>query len=136
MVTGRLGGSIAGKHLDFTPRLEEACWLVENTRISAMMDLSDGVARDLPRLARASDCGYHVSPESLSCTEGCDISQALGDGEDYELLFTLPQSEVAILKKGWAERFPELDLSLMGRLTREKVFLGMDVSGWEHFTSS
>src|SRR5690606_13135411 len=54
-VTGRLGGSLAsGRHLDFSPRLAEARWLADNLRPTAMMDLSDGLAKDLPRLAKAS----------------------------------------------------------------------------------
>src|SRR5262249_45185593 len=52
-VTGRLGGSLAAKHLDFIPRLAEARWLTANFRIRAMMDLSDGLGADLPRLAKA-----------------------------------------------------------------------------------
>src|SRR3981081_4604122 len=43
-VTGRLGGSIKGKHLRFRPRVEQANWLVEHHPIHAMMDLSDGLA--------------------------------------------------------------------------------------------
>ncbi len=50
-VTGRLGGSLAGKHLRFVPRVEEARWLTENFHLRAMMDLSDGLGSDLPRLA-------------------------------------------------------------------------------------
>ena len=46
-VTGELGGSLAGKHLDFTPRIAEARWLATNYRITSMIDLSDGLASDL-----------------------------------------------------------------------------------------
>src|SRR5690606_1804440 len=62
-VTGRLGGSLAsGRHLDFSPRLRAARWLVadESRRPRAMMDLSDGLAKDLPRLAKLSGVGYRV----------------------------------------------------------------------------
>jgi thiamine-monophosphate kinase len=61
-VTGKLGGSITGKHLSFTPRLAEAAWLVRHLRPSAMMDLSDGLAMDLPRLAHASHCSFELDP--------------------------------------------------------------------------
>ena len=57
LVTGRLGGSIHGKHLTFAPRLAEAAWLAARLRPTAMMDLSDGLAKDLPRLAAMSGCG-------------------------------------------------------------------------------
>ena len=50
-VTGRLGGSLSGRHLKFVPRVCEALWLSDRFRILAMMDLSDGLAKDLPRLA-------------------------------------------------------------------------------------
>ena len=53
-VTGRLGGSNKGRHLNFVPRINEARWLTKNFRIHALMDLSDGLGADLPRLARAS----------------------------------------------------------------------------------
>ena len=60
LVTGMLGGSLAGKHLDFTPRIKEADWLVRHWKPSAMMDLSDGLAKDLPRIAAASGCGFVI----------------------------------------------------------------------------
>ena len=58
-VTGRLGGSFtSGRHLQFQPRLAEARWLVSRFSVRAMMDLSDGLAADLPRLAAASGDGF------------------------------------------------------------------------------
>jgi thiamine-monophosphate kinase len=69
-VTGCLGGSIAGHHLDFVPRLREGRWLAETARASAMMDLSDGLGSDLPRLARASGCGFEVDLSSLPLRKG------------------------------------------------------------------
>ena len=69
-VTGHLGGSIAGHHLDFVPRLREGRWLAETASPSAMMDLSDGLGSDLPRLARASGCGFEVDLSSLPLRKG------------------------------------------------------------------
>src|SRR5690606_21847998 len=83
-VTGALGGSIRGKHLTFTPRLDASAWLVRQFLPTAMMDLSDGLAKDLPRLASASGCGYFIEPAWLPLTDGCTPAEALGDGEDYE----------------------------------------------------
>lgn len=129
-VTGELGGSLKGKHLTFFPRVEEARWLAENRKPSAMMDLSDGVARDLPRLAKASGCGYFVERDLLPVTEGCDADAALGDGEDFELMFAISNS--AGLPEAWAERFPELRLTRIGRLVADGV--GEELSGgWDHF---
>jgi len=90
-VTGELGNTFHTEHhLRFCPRQGEARWLVQNARPSAMMDLSDGIARDLPRLAHCSAVGYSIVPESLPLRAGATPQTALTDGEDYELLFTLP----------------------------------------------
>src|SRR5215831_1173289 len=53
-VTGELGGSLAGRHLEFEPRIEEARWLAEHFHLHALMDLSDGLAGDLRHIVNAS----------------------------------------------------------------------------------
>lgn len=116
-VTGRLGGSLAGKHLDFIPRLAEARWLVEKFRIRAMMDISDGLAADLPRLAKSSGCGFEISKEKIPRNRGCTVPQALGDGEDYELLFAVRPTDAATLEALWHAKFPKLPLTQIGVLT-------------------
>lgn len=129
-VTGRLGGSLAGKHLDFTPRLRESRWLVENFSISAMMDLSDGLATDLPRLARMSGVAYEVIRDALPLTEGVGVTQALEDGEDYELLFTT-DAGADELNRSWTGRFPSLELTRIGSLLESG---GEELrGGWEHY---
>ena len=120
-VTGKLGGSLAGKHLDFIPRLAEARWLAENFRIRAMMDISDGLAADLPRLARASGCGLAISEEKIPRARGCTVAQALGDGEDFELLFAVRPADAARLEAEWRVKFPRLPLTQVGVLTRGAV---------------
>jgi thiamine-monophosphate kinase len=132
VVTGRLGGSIRGKHLTFTPRLAEAAWLTTCLRPSAMMDLSDGLAKDLPRLAAASACGFEIDPALLPRNRGCDVASALGDGEDYELLLTVPEKHWQRAAAGWSTAFPALPLTTIGRLTEPAS--GMALSGgWDHF---
>ena len=116
-VTGRLGGSLAGRHLDFTPRLTEARWLTANFQLHAMMDLSDGLAADLPRLAAASRSGFTLDESSIPKTKGCTVVQALTDGEDYELLFALSPRTAAALEPAWKQRFPRLALTRIGTLT-------------------
>lgn len=134
LVTGRLGGSLAGKHLDFTPRLMEAAWLVRHFKPSAMMDLSDGLGKDLPRLAAASACGFQIDEAALPLSEKCTPSQAIGDGEDFELLFTFPTPEVAGLLAAWSARFPDIPLTAIGRITPPGEGMTLE-GGWDHFNS-
>ena len=82
-VTGKLGGSGKGRHLKFIPRIDEARWLTQHFRIHAMMDLSDGLGADLPRLAKASGVGFAIEESALPRQRGCSIQQASSDGEDY-----------------------------------------------------
>lgn len=134
-VTGKLGGSIKGKHLSFTPRVAEAAWLVRNFRPSAMMDLSDGVAKDLPRLAAQSEVSFTIDPNSLPRNRGCTVEQALGDGEDYELLFTIsPRSAEQLLLK-WRKQFPRLPLTRIGQLQRPAASEPKLRGGFDHFSS-
>ncbi len=117
-VTGKLGGSGQGRHLNFVPRIEEARWLAAHFPVHAMMDLSDGLGADLPRLAEASGRGFEIDEAALPRHRGCSVAQALNDGEDYELLFALPPDEGAALEKKWRKKFPRLALTRIGRLTR------------------
>lgn len=88
-VSGELGGAVSsGKHLDFEPRIEAARRLVADHEIHAMMDLSDGLAKDLPRLAKASGVGFRLDREAIPRAGSCSLEAALTDGEDYEILFT------------------------------------------------
>ncbi|MCB1226532.1 MAG: thiamine-monophosphate kinase [Verrucomicrobiales bacterium] len=132
-VTGRLGGSLAGHHLTFSPRLEQGRWLVAEAGVRAMMDLSDGLARDLPRLARASGVGFEVDWDQLPCQPGCNRDQAWGDGEDYELLFTLPASGENDLLANWQRRFSEIPLTRIGRITAPGQGETRPTGGWDAF---
>jgi thiamine-monophosphate kinase len=100
-VTGRLGATHARHHLTFTPRLAEGCWLARHGVATAMMDLSDGLGADLPRLGRASNLGYEIDPAAVPRSRGASLEAALNDGEDFELLFTVPPARAAWLKKKW-----------------------------------
>ena len=126
-VTGRLGGSFAGKHLDFLPRLREARWLTEHFRLHAMMDLSDGLGADLPRLAKASGCGFELG--ELPCSPGCSRETALGDGEDFELLFAVSPRQAVRLEKAWP--FRSLPLTRVGVLTANRTLTS--THGFDHF---
>ena len=115
-VTGKLGGSLGGKHLRFMPRIQESRWLTENFRVHAMMDLSDGLGADLPRLARASKLGFKIEKERLPLATGAKIDNAISDGEDYELLFAISPRDRTRLQKAWRKKFPRLPLTRIGSL--------------------
>ena len=119
-VTGRLGGALKHKHLQFVPRIAESRWLTENFSIRAMMDLSDGLGVDLPRLARAS--------------RGAKIANAISEGEDYELLFAIPPRQSKRLQKEWHKKFPNLDLTRIGSLNRKSKIENRKLQGgYVHF---
>jgi thiamine-monophosphate kinase len=133
-VTGRSGGSLSGRHLQFVPRIVESRWLTKNFPIHAMMDLSDGLGADLPRLARASAVGFLVDEAALPLNRGCTTKQAISDGEDYELLFAISPRHSARLLKSWRKKFPKLLLTRIGKLNsafdiRHSKFPG----GYVHF---
>jgi thiamine-monophosphate kinase len=137
-VTGRLGGSLSGRHLDFLPRVAEAQWIARHLDVHAMMDLSDGLAKDLPRMAEASAVGFIIEEASLPVTENCYPEQAWSDGEDYELLLSLPAALSKRQHTRWRRAFPDVPLTCIGRFVdvgeaRPPSFHG---SGWDHFTSA
>ena len=132
-VTGKLGGSIRGKHLRFVPRIREARWLTKNFRIHAMIDLSDGLGADLPRLARASGLGFEVDENVLPRNRDCTIEQAINNGEDYELLFAISPRQSKKLQASWKRTFPKLLLTRIGRLNRTSTVKPQTWSGYVHF---
>lgn len=134
-VTGTLGGSLTGKHLDFFPRMAEGRWLAAHGYARAMMDLSDGLASDLPRLAAASHCGFELQSDALPRTRGCTIQQALSDGEDYELLLAVPPRLTTRLKRGWKDNFPRTRLTEIGCLTEPGTSSSALPQGFDHFFS-
>jgi thiamine-monophosphate kinase len=98
-VTGSLGGSLLGHHLDFEPRIALARDLAANrdTRPHCMIDLSDGLARDLGHLCHDVNAVIDAATLPLRNVAGVDALAALGDGEDYELCFTIDQQRAAHL---------------------------------------
>jgi thiamine-monophosphate kinase len=113
-VTGALGGSIRGRHLRFAPRLAESRSLCAHGGVRAMMDLSDGLAADLPRFCRASGVGARVHAATLPVHP--DVPQAgqadpaylhaMQDGEDFELLVALAPGRIDALMAGWPHPTP------------------------------
>lgn len=133
-VTGKLGGSIRGRHLEFVPRIEESRWLTKNFRVHAMIDLSDGLGADLPRLARASNVGYKIDIDALPLSRGSKIDNALNDGEDFELLFALSPRDRERLQLSWRKKFPRLPLTRIGSLNRKSKIEDRKLfRGYVHF---
>jgi len=134
-VTGRLGGSRGGHHLDFVPRVAEGRWLAANFKPHAMMDLSDGLARDLPRMADASGVGFAIHEEALPRNEGCTAEQAWADGEDHELLIAVSRRTANKLETAWRIQFRRTPLTRIGCIVPRGrgCALSFGVDGWEHF---
>jgi len=133
-VTGLLGGSGRGKHLRFVPRIEESRWLTEKFSVHAMIDLSDGLSVDVPRLARASKVGFKIDMENLPIARGAKIDNAISDGEDYELLFAISPRDRDRLHQSWCQKFPKLALTRIGRLNQKSKIKNRKLqSGYLHF---
>jgi len=125
LVTGALGGSRAGRHLTFTPRLAESRRLVELGPPSAMIDVSDGLLLDLARVCEASGAlGFRLSAEQIPISDdACDLEDACTSGEDFELLVTAPRSVAERLTSGWDL---ETRLTKIGEITASGYMMTMD----------
>ena len=137
-VTGKLGGSIRGKHLKFTPRVKEARYLTKNYKINSMIDISDGFIQDLRHICEESRVGAAVFKELIPLSEDAgSIKDALFMGEDFELIFTMPRKEATRLLKKKTGNF-----YLVGEVVdkkfglkfedKKKIVLNRD-SGFRHF---
>ena len=136
-VTGLLGESSRGKHLDFVPRVEEGIFLRESGFVTAMMDISDGLATDLRHMLKQSGVGALLKADRIPKVGTLD--QALYDGEDFELLLTASQQNAARLQQDWNTRFGR-ELPLIGRITPRPAELELDgrkltSKAFEHFSS-
>jgi thiamine-monophosphate kinase len=133
-VTGRLGGATKRRHLQFVPRIAESRWLTKNFSIHAMMDLSDGLGVDLPRLARASKVGFKIELEDLPLSRGATIDDAISEGEDYELLFAISPGQAKKVEKEWRKKFTKLPLTRIGSLVPQSAIRNPQLpGGYVHF---
>ncbi len=100
-VTGSLGGSLpSGRHLTFEPRIALASTLATllGPHLHAMIDLSDGLGLDADRIALASRVAIEIDASRVPRQAGITSwRDALSNGEDYELLFTVPPESAATL---------------------------------------
>ena len=107
VVTGPLGGSLrSGRHLAPEPRFAEGQWFAQSPHVHALMDLSDGLAADAPKLAEASACGCILLPNQVPVHD--DVPQmsnqqraAMCDGEDFELLAAVAPEHWPQMQMAW-----------------------------------
>ncbi len=122
VVTGRLGGSLhAGRHLRPEPRLAEGRWLARQGFVHAVMDLSDGLAADAPKLAEASGCGCLLLPDQVPPHDDVpvmsdSVTAVMCDGEDFELLVAIEASQWPTLQLAWPFEQP---ITVVGWLLAE-----------------
>lgn len=131
-VTGRLGGSLrSGRHLRFKPRLAESRFLTENYPVTAMMDVSDGLAKDVRQIGDASGVGFEIFEKSVPLhrdVAGRGMSAAFLDGEDFELLFTLAPADADRLERDGRARRSRFSFRRIGRAVSKRL-------GYQRITS-
>ena len=164
-VSGRLGGAelglkrlrgkarIAGndpllkKHLYPEPRIALGRWLADHRMVTSMMDLSDGMSADLPRLCEASGVGARLEalgipavrlPNRSGMRNVDPLDLALNGGDDYELLFTVRPGKIRRIPRV----FQGIPLTAIGEITRGRrlTLVGHDgreqtlpSGGWDPF---
>ena len=170
-VTGTLGSSAAGLeilkrsnpvkknkiteyHLSPKPRLDEGQILAEKIGVSAMIDLSDGLASDLKRICEESKCGARIYLDKIPLSYALRkfkksinkniLDYALFGGEDYELLFTIKQKKVPQLQKQWKKM--KIPITNIGEILNKKhgiILVSPDgkekplsQTGYDHFKNN
>jgi thiamine-monophosphate kinase len=137
-VTGPLGGSILGRHMKFTPRVAEGRRLGASGAVRAMIDISDGLSRDLGHICRESGVGavifgervpVHEDVKRLPADGRSPLEHALHDGEDHELLYVADERLPAELAGTWIGVTTE---EKGVRLRVEGEERPLERRGWEH----
>jgi len=138
IVTGDLGGSILGKHLDFVPRIEEALRIHEHFAVHAGMDISDGLSLDLFRMMTESGCGAELDLAAIPISAAArklagntgsaqtQLEHALSDGEDFELLLAMSPEETRRLL---AQPPVTTPLTPIGRCIEERGLYAVGADG-------
>jgi thiamine-monophosphate kinase len=140
-VSGPLGGSYPHRHLKVEPRLDVARKLVKMVDLHAMMDISDGLSQDLGHMLDRSGVGARLElgqiPLHRDSLERDDrLAAALGDGEDFELLFTLSPEDAESVSTE-LEMYPigtivEGEGSLWGREHSGRPWQSLERCGFRH----
>jgi len=136
-VTGPLGGSLLGRHMTFEPRVFLGRSLGGEFGVSAMIDLSDGVSRDLAHICRESGVGAVIDAAAVPIHDDAHalfrrdrrspLEHALHDGEDYELLFTYEGGTTLGTCIGKITSEPGLQLR-----AADGTHTPLEPKGWEH----
>ncbi|MCE5266482.1 MAG: thiamine-phosphate kinase [Planctomycetaceae bacterium] len=150
VVTGSLGGSILGRHLDFEPRVREAIALHARYELHAGMDISDGLSLDLARMLEESRCGAVIRADAVPVSDDArrlsqhpadgvtPLNHALSDGEDFELLLAVPP---VAAQQMLAEQSVDVPLTDIGEFVSDAglwiaeadgVRRPLEPRGWEH----
>ncbi len=165
-VTGNLGGSYTGlkilqsgkqfnpfsdaikKFLNPAARTEAGIWLAQKAGVTAMIDISDGLSSDIGHICKASGLGCTLESSRIPIHPGAgkwaeqtgkdSMDIALKSGEEYELLFTIPNQNIGILKS-----FPfDFPITLIGRMdngSKKQILYAGNIkkeltpAGWDHF---
>lgn len=149
-VTGCLGGSILGRHTSFEPRLEEGRWLAARNAVRSMIDVSDGLAKEV-RLITPRGCRASIDPAAVplstaarriaKTTGRAALDHALTDGEDFELLLAVkPGPRATALEKAWQGRF-DTRLTRIGKFVPAAEPAAHDIdfsglAGFEHLRAA
>jgi len=141
VVSGELGGSFPKRHLNFTPKLKLSKTICDQLSPTSMIDISDGVLQDLNHILCASKVGakvdlYNIPIHSDVKNDKNPLKRALSDGEDFELLFTIPSNNDQLLSK-----FSDLccigeitstSRELLGRKSASNEYLSLEAKGFQH----
>jgi thiamine-monophosphate kinase len=132
-VTGPLGGSLRGRHMTFEPRVKEGIAL-GMAGVHAMIDISDGLSRDLRHICEQSGVGAVIEAQRVPIHDDAKkmddgrspLEHALHDGEDHDLLFTDSRPHPAWIRIGTITAEPGIYLQQNGKRT------ALEPRGWEH----
>jgi len=142
-VTGFLGGTGFGKHMQFEPRIQEALKIAKMVTINSMIDISDGLSSDLNRICRQSKVGAIIEADLIPISNDAKrtenpLESALNEGEDFELLFTLSQNDCEKLLKNWNESVPISRIGVITETNKMQIKMPdgqintLEVKGYEH----
>ncbi len=141
VISGKLGGSFPTRHLKFTPKLNLSKMICDQLAPTSMIDISDGVLQDLNHILTLSKCGaqielYNIPIHSDVADDNDPLKRALSDGEDFELLFTIPEDYSPLLANlselSCVGRITNTDKELVGRLNASNEYLPLEAKGFQH----